>query len=280
MKTPFFSIIIPTYNRKNFLKIAMGSVLYQTFDNFELIIVDDGSQDNTQEISNEFKDKRIFYTYQPHKGVSPARNTGIKLSHGEFICFLDSDDRFRREKLDVTFNYIKKHPEYKLFHTEEIWYNNGSYLPQKGYHKKPSGVIFSEALKLCCVSISTVAIKKQIFEKIGVFDENMPACEDYDFWLRASAQFPILLIPQYLTIKEGGHPDQQSKKYPAMDKFRIYAIKKLLENNNLKEEYYQLALKELKHKCNIYVKGAEKRGKTADIEHYKKLIDLLNIKQN
>lgn len=275
MKTPFFSIIIPAYNRKNLLKIAIDSVLYQTFDNFELIIVDDGSHDNTKGILNEFKDKRIFYVYQHHKGASSARNKGIKLSKGKFICFLDSDDRFRREKLAITFDYIKKHPEYKIFHTEEIWYRDGSYLPQKVYHKKPSGVIFGEALKLCCVSISTAAIKKEVFEKIGMFDENMPACEDYDFWLRASARFPVLLIPQYLTIKEGGHPDQQSRKYPAMDKFRIYAVKKLLENNNLKEEYCQLALKELKHKCNIYIKGAEKRGNIEDAEYYKRLYNSL-----
>lgn len=275
MKTPFFSVIIPSYNRKNLLKIAVNSVLYQTFDNFELIIIDDGSKDNTKEILNEFNDKRISYIYQPHKGVSPARNEGIKLSQGEFICFLDSDDRFRKEKLEVTFDYIKKYPEYKIFHTEEIWYRNGSYLPQKAYHKKPSGVIFTEALKLCCVSISTAAIKKEVFEKAGLFDETMPACEDYDFWLRAGALFPVLLIPEYLTIKEGGHPDQQSKKYPAMDKFRIYAIKKLLENNNLKEDYYQMALKELKHKCDIYIKGSEKRGNITDAKHYKRLYNSL-----
>jgi len=279
MKNPFFSVIIPTYNRKDFLKIAISSVFYQTFPNFELIIVDDGSSDNTHKLMHFFKDKRLIYLKETHHGVSWARNQGLKRAKGEFICFLDSDDRFRMHKLEITYEYIKKYPQYKIFHTEEIWYRNGKMLAQKSYHKKPGGFVFEKAIKLCCISISTVAIKKEIFKDVGLFDENLPVCEDYDFWLRVTAKWPVFLIPHCLTIKEGGHMDQQSKKYPALDRFRIYALKRILEEGNLDQEKYRIALKELKNKCQIYIQGAKKRKKYQEVKYYESIILELEKKE-
>jgi len=271
-KNPFFSVIIPTYNRKDFLKVAIDSVLCQTFENFELIIVDDGSTDGTENLVTNYKDIRINYIHQKHKGVSSARNKGITNAQGKFISFLDSDDRFRKEKLETTSRYIKEYPQYKIFHTEEIWYRNGKLLPQKIYHKKPLGLIFKNAVKLCCISPSTAVIKKDIFSQVGLFDEKLPACEDYEFWLRVTSQFPVFLIPEYLTVKEGGHPGQQSKKYPAMDKFRIYALKKILESGRLNKSNYAAALEEFRNKCSVYIKGAIKRGKIKEVALYKQLI--------
>lgn len=272
MKNPFFSIIIPTYNRAQFLSIAINSVLQQTFNNFELIIIDDGSDDNTSTIINRYPDKRIVYIPCLHHGVSNARNTGIHTAKGEFICFLDSDDRFRHEKLEITFDYIKRNPQYKIFHTEELWYRQGTLLSQKIHHKKPTGFVFHEAVKLCCISISTTAINKEVFKRTGYFDEKFPACEDYDFWLKATATFPIYLIPKYLTIKEGGHSDQQSKKYPAMDIFRIQALTNILESKILTKELTIIALEELKKKCSIYIQGAIKRNKINEADYYKNIV--------
>jgi len=329
-KIPFFSIVIPTYNRKDFLKIAVESVLRQTHDDLELIIIDDGSRDNTKQVLDEYLQERRFkishrvtksqshqvtesegrkaiplraqarslghqvrgiqekadevvtwcrgdlcirYFYQENKGPGSARNRGIREAKGEYIAFLDSDDRFVMRKLEVTYEYIRKNPSFKIFHTEEIWYSNGRLLPQKKIHQKPDGFVFRNALKLCCISISTCCIHRDIFKDVGVFDENMPVCEDYDFWLRVTAKYPIRLIPQPLTIKEGGHLNQQSKKYPALDKYRIYAINKLLDSKMLTEEQYKFAIKELKEKCMIYIKGAEKRGKFEEIKSYIKLIE-------
>jgi len=273
MKNPFFSVIIPTYNRKDFLKIALDSVLNQTFINYEIIVVDDGSTDDTERIVMEIKNEKINYIYQKNQGPASARNKGIKKARGQFICFLDSDDRFCQEKLATTYEYIKKYPEYAIFHTDEIWYRNGCLLSEKKHHRKPSGKTFGQALKLCCISPSTVAIEKGVFQEIGYFDEQLPACEDYDLFLRISAQYPILLIPVALTIKQGGHNDQQSKKYPAMDRFRIYAIDKLLRYNSLRKDYRLLALDELKNKCRIYKNGALKRNKTKEAEYCGQLVD-------
>lgn len=277
-KNPFFSIIVPAYNREKFLKIAVRSVLEQSFEDYELIVVDDGSTDRTPDMFERRdtcyvrRDTKINYTYQDNKGPAAARNRGLKEAKGEFICFLDSDDRFRHDKLKTTHEYIEKYPQYQIFHSEEIWYRKGELLPQKIHHKKPSGFVFENAVKLCSVSISTAAIKKTIFGDVGLFDETMPACEDYDFWLRATHKYPVFLIPQYLTIKEGGHPDQQSIKFPAMDTLRIYALNKILEGGVLNEENFQVALGELKNKCEIFIKGALKRNKLKEVEHYRELV--------
>lgn len=265
---PFFTVIIPTYNRKSFLKIALDSVLSQTFKNYQIIVIDDGSRDQTGKLIKDYKVYPIDYYYQKNQGPASARNLGLSKSKGIYICFLDSDDRFRHDKLEITHNHIKKNPGYQIFHTEEIWFRRGKLLAQKKYHKKPSGYVFKEAIRLCSISMSTAAIKKEVFSQVGFFDPNLPACEDYEFWLRTTAKYPVYLIPKFLTIKEGGHPGQLSKKYPAMDKFRIYALEKLLKNKNLDRKKYELALSELKHKCQIYLAGAKKRKKSQEIEKY------------
>ncbi|MBI4845848.1 MAG: glycosyltransferase [Candidatus Omnitrophica bacterium] len=270
---PYFSIIIPTYNRSDFLKKAVASVLNQSFKDFELIIIDDGSEDETESFIRTINDPRLKYIKQPHQGVSFSRNSGVKAATGSFICFLDSDDWFKPDKLKKTYDYIKRYPEYKIFHTEEIWYRNKELLTQKTIHKKPDGYVFKNALKLCCISISTAAISREIFTQIGMFDENLPACEDYDFWLRVSAEFPVKLIPEFMTEKKGGHQDQLSKKHPAMDKFRIYSIKKIIDNNRLSDEQRLLAVKELERKCIIYIKGAKKRDKSKEVAYYQNIID-------
>lgn len=272
MNSPFFSVIIPTYNRKDFLAIALRSVLEQNFEDFQVIVVDDGSTDETCEFVRSVKDPRLVYFWHEHLGVSAMRNIGVRASQGEFICFLDSDDRYRANKLEVTRDYILNNPEYKIFHSQEIWYRRGELLPQKKHHQKPHGMVFEQAVKLCCISISTTAIHHQVFRDAGLFDETLPACEDYDFWLRATAKRPVFLIPDYLTIKEGGHPDQQSAKFPAMDTFRIAALKNILEQGGLSGPQRKAALVELRNKCSIYIQGALKRGNTAQAEIYQTLL--------
>ena len=259
MKHPFFSVIIPTFNRRAFVKIAAESVLNQSFDDFELIIADDGSLDGTAETIRALNDSRIKYFYQENKGVSAARNAALKISRGEFIAFLDSDDRFRHDKLKITHAHIQDNPQYKIFHSQEIWYRAGSYLSQKKAHIKPHGNIFAAAARICSVSISTAVIHQSVFEKSGIFDETMPACEDYDFWLRAANLYEVFLIDEFLTIKEGGHPSQQSHKYPAMDRFRIAALEKIIASGKLFPENLKIAMYELAIKKGIFEKGAEKR---------------------
>ena len=185
------SIIIPTYNRKSFLIHAINSVLNQTYQNLELIIIDDGSSDKTENIIKKKYPKIKFYK-QKNKGVSAARNKGIKMASCKWIAFLDSDDRWHPRKIENQINYLLAHPRYKICHTDEIWIRKGIRINQHKKHKKHGGHIFDKCLDLCRISPSSVIIHKDIFNKVGLFNEKLPVCEDYDLWLRIAEKFPVL----------------------------------------------------------------------------------------
>jgi len=268
--TPFFSVIIPTYNRRHLFDIALKSVLNQTYKDFEVIAVDDGSTDHTNEVIKNFDDFRVKYLYQENHGVSHARNRGLEISRGKFIAFLDSDDRWVPRKLQRAKELIDRYPDICIFHTDEIWYKGGRLLNQKKKHKKPSGYVYLKALPLCCVGMSTAIVKRELFEKIGLFDESMQACEDYDFWLRATHSFEVKLIDEKLTVKDGGRTDQLSAQW-GLDKHRIKALEKMLCSNSLNEEEYKCTLGELVKKCQIYASGAGKRGRLKEANLYNEL---------
>ena len=262
---PLVSVIIPAFNRSAFLKEAIESVLKQTCQQFELIVIDDGSTDNTSEILSHF-DGKIIPLHTSHTGPSAARNSGIHAARGDYIAFLDSDDLWLPEKLKAQIDFFSNHPEARICQTEEIWVRSGIRVNPKKKHKKYSGWIFEKCLPLCMVSPSAVMIHKSVFEKVGLFDEVLVACEDYDLWLRISPRYPIYLIDEPHIIKRGGHPDQQSKKVPALDTFRIRALCNILESGILNSYQYEQALNELKKKCFIYANGCLKRGKKEEGE--------------
>ncbi len=269
----YFSVIIPTYNRRDFLPKAVDSVLNQSFKDLELIVVDDGSTDGTGHMLKNYKDERLIYLRQENGGVSRARNRGLEQAMGRYIAFLDSDDWWLKDKLKKTRETIDHNPGYNIFHTQEKWYRNGQILNQKKKHRKPSEYVFKRCLRLCCISISTSVVKRDIFKEVGVFDVNFPACEDYDFWLRVAARYPVYLIDRVLTEKEGGHSDQQSRKYMGMDRFRVKAITKLMDSGILSQKQYREAFTELKRKCKIYANGCFKRDKQEEGQKYIKIID-------
>lgn len=260
------SVIIPAYNRARFLKEAIDSVLNQEYPHLELIVVDDGSTDQTASIIHNYGN-RIKYIYISHQGVSRARNVGISQAQGELIAFLDSDDIWRPKKLSTQVDFFKQHSHALICQTEEIWIRNGIRVNPKRYHKKPSGMIFEQCLKRCMVSISSAMMHRALFEKVGLFDESFPVCEDYEFWLRVAKTYPIYLLEEALIIKRGGHMDQLSKM-PCLDKWRIAAIEGLLNTNTLSSKQRRLAIGELTLKCNIYGKGCLKRGKLEEGLYY------------
>jgi GT2 family glycosyltransferase len=128
-------------------------------------------------------------------------------------------------------------------------------------------MIFKPSLKLCLVSPSAVMIRRHLFDRVGGFDETLPACEDYDLWLRISCRFPIYLIDTPLIVKRGGHDDQLSKG-AGLDKFLIKAIEKIIKSGLLSEDQYRAAVKTLKKKCDIYAAGCRKRGRTDEANYY------------
>jgi glycosyltransferase involved in cell wall biosynthesis len=265
---PKVSVIIPTFNRSEKVVRAVSSVLTQRFEDFEIIVVDDGSTDNTHEALSKYM-SAIHYVRQPDNvGVSAARNRGITSSIAPWIAFLDSDDYWLREKLSVQMEFIDQNPHAVACQTEEIWIKNGRRVNPKKRHKKPSGNIFRQSLKLCLVSPSSVIIKRSLFEDVGFFDETLPVAEDFDLWLRISCQHPIYLIDKGLVVKEGGHEDQLSRRFSGIDRFRIKAIAKLIQSGILSSDQTSQAMEELSIKCQIYGKGCVKRGRIQEGDFY------------
>lgn len=271
------SVIIPTYNRAQKLVRAISSVLFQTFTGYEIIVVDDGSNDNTLDC---LEPMQRYIKYLPHPknlGVSVARNTGIRASMSPLIAFLDSDDYWLPEKLSVQMDFFMLHPEAVACQTEEIWIRKGIRINPSKKHQKPSGDIFEPSLKLCLVSPSAVILKRSLLDEVGFFDEDLPVCEDYDLWLRISCRYPFHLIPKPLVVKEGGDTDQLSSRLKGLDLFRIKALVNLIRSGQLNSEQLQASFHELSKKCQIYGNGCLKRGKIEEGQHYLLLPEHLKV---
>ena len=262
------SVVIPTYNRAQFLERALLSVLQQSVLPGEIIVVDDGSRDRTTEVVERIRSQhtlKIIYFRQQNRGPGAARNTGVSLARHDIIAFLDSDDHWLRKKVELQFEPLMNNPTTRISHTREKWFRRGIHLNQKKIHQPQAGDIFKSCLKLCCVGMSTVMMYRSLFHEYGPFDEQLPCCEDYDFWLRAATKESFLLIEKPLTIKEGGREDQVSARYRiGMDKYRIYSLKKLLDEAQLTSDQAALARAELAKKCSIYGNGCLKHGKHAE----------------
>lgn len=263
---PLVSVIIPTYNRWPLVNEAVESVLAQSAQDFELIVVDDGSTDGTaKELAKYGARLRLFR--QHRSGVSATRNLGAREARGRFLAFLDSDDLWRPEKLAVQSAFMEQHPECQICQTEEIWLRNGVRVNPRVIHQKPAGDIFLRSLELCLVSPSAVMMTRELFNATGGFDEALPVCEDYDLWLRIAVDHPVALIAKPLVIKRGGHADQLSRSLWGMDRYRVAALQKLLRSG-IRGARRAAAFAALRRKVSILAQGARKRGREQEAGNY------------
>lgn len=276
---PAVSIIIPVFNRAWCLEATLQSIHDQTFQNFEVIVVDDGSTDETQALLRRFAGLRI-HRWEDNRGVSAARNKGIQMARGEWICFLDSDDRWVANKLQVQVDWMQVHPECPASYTDEIWIRNSVRVNPKNKHRKYSGEIFRHCLPLCIISPSSIMMRASVLEEIGGFDTDLAACEDYDLWLRLASRYRVDFIAEKLIVKVGGHPDQLSHKYRGMDRFRVYALEKILKQGVLSTQQRLWVLEMLIEKSSILNLGYSNRGKQKEAriyglaaEQYRDLLD-------
>ena len=254
------SVIIPTYNRLHLIDRAIKSVLNQSYKSFEIIVIDDGSSDGTYDfIQRTFLD--VLILKQLNKGVSSARNLGLKVAKGDWIAFLDSDDEWLRNKLELQVMEIKKSKNYLICHTNEIWIRNGVRVNQMKKHQKYGGDIFEKCLDMCRLSPSSVLIHKKIFKDVGTFDESLIICEDYDLWLRISSKYSILFLDSMLIKKYGGHEDQLSKNINGIEQHRIQSLEKILKTIDLNKKQFDAAVHMILKKLNIYKIGLKKRNK-------------------
>ncbi len=262
------SVIIPTWNRAGCLPAALDSVFAQSLVPHEVIVVDDGSTDNSRAIIQRHY-RTVRYIHQENRGVSSARNTGIRAAAGDWIALLDSDDRWEAHKLERQQRALQGRPGAKICHSDEIWIRNGKRVNPMKKHAKRGGRIFQHCLPLCVISPSAALIRRELFDEIGLFDEALPACEDYDLWLRICAIHPVLYLDEPLLIKYGGHADQLSRRYWGMDRFRIHALEKILESAALNAADHAAALAMLQKKIAIVIQGAERRNNTELADSYR-----------
>ena len=243
-----------------------------------MLVADDGSTDDTHEVISLLcqQESRLRYICQAHQGPSAARNLGIKMTQAPLIAFLDSDDEWLPGKLKAQIEYFKKNREVLICQTEEIWVRRGKRVNPMNKHRKYGGHIYEQCLPLSIMSPSCIMLKRELLENVGAFDEALLVCEDYDLWLRITSKRAVGYIERPYVVKYGGHSDQQSQKFTAIDQYRIYAMVKMILSGDLTEAQRLATLNEIKRKANIVMKGNAKRGRRNEVMRFKYLIDSLN----
>lgn len=275
---PLISIIIPTYNRKNLLSEALDSVLTQNYHYYEIIIIDDGSTDQTIAYLDKLKldlaaiDKptpTIKVKSIPHNGYPGyVRNRGIEMAEGELIAFLDSDDLWNNDKLIKQVDYLYTHPEVSILHTAETWLRGSKTISQTQRKHKREGDVFNAALQKCILGPSTVMLRRTLIDEMCqesenhlLFNEELEVGEDYELWLRIADRYTVGYINEALIIKRGGLVDQLSAKYGQIEIFHLKALYSLLQADTISQKNRKLTIETFEKKIDIYTKGCLKRGK-------------------
>jgi len=264
--TPEVSVIIPTYNRCAMVREAIASVLAQRDANFELILVDDGSTDPTSDLLAGLD--RVTVERTRHRGPAAARNRGDARATAPLIAFLDSDDLWAPDKLRRQLDFMRAYPDCAVSQTAEIWTRDGRRVNPGVRHLKRAGDIFLDSLLTCLISPSAVILRTDLFRSLGGFDEDFAAAEDYDLWLRILIDHEVGLLDAPLVTRRAGHSDQLSSSIPAIDRFRVLALMKLLANDRLSHARREAVIDVLVEKSRIVAKGAQRRGRVPESNLY------------
>lgn len=232
------SVIIPAYNAESFVAKAIDSVLSQTYSRFEVIVVNDGSTDNTETIVKNYSDTRIRLISQKNGGLSCARNTGIRSAKGEYLAFLDADDYWMPEKLVKQIELLKQHSEFGFCSTQtRVETPEGLFL-----NHWPCPKITASTLRTIFAQNATIAgsgsgvmVKKELQNQAGFFDQSLTSLEDIDMWMRYAAISEYCCLPETLTVITK-RPDSMSRNLATM---RNNAIKVLRKNRNLLDQPLQ-----------------------------------------
>jgi glycosyltransferase involved in cell wall biosynthesis len=252
------SIIIAAYNGEQYIAEALSSVLAQTYRDFEIVVVDDGSSDRTSAIVKEHIEKRpgkIRYFYQKNKGIAAARNTGIRNSSGEFIAFIDQDDLWLPQKLEEQICYFKKNPEAALVYTDSIEFGDrASTMESPAYE----GDIFIELLKNNFIPALSVMVREDVFKNIGYFDEDrdIMGCDDYDMWLRVSYKYKVGHIKRKLVRWRASSSGYTFTHNYKMLTAKLKVIKKISSLYTLKpkrNKSIRNTINTLRHDFTVYV---------------------------
>lgn len=273
-KRIFFSVIIPVYEREELVMRAVQSVAKQNYPlaNFECVVIDDGSSRPHPLLSNEqFQQENFpagfqfsYHHFPKNRGVSWARNIGLKKTSWEWITFLDSDDEWLPDKLIEAARYVNKHPHLFVFQTDEEWVRKGMKVNPPEYLKKISGDIFIPSLERCLATTSSMVVHRELLSNYP-WDEGLRCCEDYDLWIRLAHNYEFGLLPTALTIRYQDYGGKQlSLSTPVKDRYRIYSLKKVIVNilREMEEEskfaYIEESTKQkVNHALEMLVKKSE-----------------------
>jgi glycosyltransferase involved in cell wall biosynthesis len=246
---PLVSVIIPTYNRADYLKLALKSVLEQTYKNIEVIVADDGSMDNTAEVVADFNDPRVKYFYQRNTGLpAVTRNRGLREASGEYVAFLDSDDMWQPEKLEIQVEYLRNQPDYHLAYSnawiiDETDARKGLIMDLELFKE---GEIFKYLVKYNFIPQLTVLMKRKVFDEIGFFNEDptLRAVEDYEYWLRVALRHKIGFVKEPLAMYRvhSGGMSRAANLAPAQQKilFSLLEDPSVPNKNKIEERVYEL----------------------------------------
>lgn len=271
---PYFSIVIPVYNKEKFVSKTVESVLDQTFTDYEIIIVNDGATDQSEAKIFECKDNRVQYFFKKNEGVAVARNFGIEKASADYICFLDADDFWFPNFLETMHHFISKLPEQKVFAAAiEIETKNKLMKAHYSIPKKSDFEIvdfFDASQKECVLWTSSVCIHKSVFEKVGTFDSKIKHGEDTELWIRIGLQFPIVFIRKILAryVYDNESISRNSNYFFETYTFEKYAAEE--KKNPALKKYMDLNRFSAVIKCNL--NGDWKKSKEIYAE-----IDLKNL---
>ena len=288
-----FSVILPTFNRAKFIESAVNSVVNQNYSNWELIIIDNFSEDNTQQIVEKFKDSRIKYVKYKNDGIiAKSRNYGIKISNGNYLAFLDSDDYWYENKLSNILSFIKNYSCDFLYHNMHIKYQN-SYLKRKIKYTRKLNNPYLDLINFGpAFATSSVVLKRNLFLKINLFNEakNYLAWEDFDAWLRfAKESNSFYFIKRFLGCTNIGNHNFSND---SIKKKNLLSFKKeYMENKKLSKLPYwwnyslmRILLTEKKYKSSLkffgfLINNVSIKNFPKIVLFYLKNIILLNLKK-
>lgn len=273
---PFFSVIIPLYNKESHITGTLQSALKQSFTDFEIIVVDDGSTDNSSKLVNNINDSRILYHKTKNSGVSAARNKGISLSSGEVIAFLDADDYWEPNHLSVLYQLYKENPSAGMLTSRyTVRVGRGVLIKPffQGISDTYSGIVkdfFYSSLVYRVALTAAVAVPKKVFKVTGTFNENITHPEDTELWIKIAIKFPVAISNQFTMVYNFDLPESWSRQKMKNRKVMDF-------NQFLEEETHNESLKDF---IDVYrVEYAMKYRIEGDLKNFKKLYKAANPKK-
>ncbi|AKG21004.1 glycosyltransferase family 2 protein [Calothrix sp. 336/3] len=235
---PKVSVVIPAYNAMAHLPETLESILRQTFTDFEVLIINDGSSDQIIPWTKKITDSRVKLISQANQGVSVARNTGINYAQGDYVAFIDADDLWEATKLEQQVQYMETHPEVGLCHTWLFLINEQSQPTGRVLGTEITGNIWQQLLEKNVIACSSTFVRRNCFRDVGSFDRNLRVAEDWDMWLRIAAKYPIGVIKEPL-VSYRLHPQNKSKKYAS----RLEDLRLIIEKAFQSVPFEQLHLR-------------------------------------